>query len=119
MKEVEIFDSPDLSLLSARRRRTRTVAPITRRTAATPPKTAPAIAPVCDDAADCSLALPAPVVVTLAFIVKTGALKERGLSNIKQSKRSPCTNFRANGANIAPWAGLIMVMAMLITTLDT
>ena len=80
MKAVEIFDPPYLRLLSARRRRTKTVAPITRRTAATQPTTAPAIAPVCGDVAGCSLALPALVVVTLAFIEKIGALKERGLS---------------------------------------
>ena len=36
----------------------------------------------------------------------------------KTIERSLCTNFRANGANLAPCAGLIMVMTMLITALD-
>jgi len=81
-KEVEIFDPADLRLLSPRRRRTKTMAPITRTVAATPPATAPAIAPVCDGAASCSLA----PVVPLAFIVRTGALKEGGLSDMKQSR---------------------------------
>jgi hypothetical protein len=48
------------------------MAPITRRIAATPAATAPAIAPVCDDAAGCVLAA---AVVPFTFIVKTGALK--------------------------------------------
>jgi hypothetical protein len=69
-REVEKFDPADLRL------RTKTVAPIPRRTAAIPPTMAPAIAPECDDAAGCSL--PVPVVVTSALIAKVGALKEDG-----------------------------------------
>ena len=81
-KEVEKIDTPDLRLVSLRLRRTNRMAPITRRLAATPPATAPAIAPVCDGAAGCFLA----PVVPLAFIVKTGALKEGELSDMKQSR---------------------------------
>ena len=66
-KEVEKFDLADLRL------RTKTVAPTPRRTAATPTM-APAIAPECDEAADCSP--PAPVAVTSGLIARAGALKQ-------------------------------------------
>jgi hypothetical protein len=67
MKELEIEILLDLRLDSTRRRRTRKTTPIATSTAATPPVTAPAIAAVCDGAVD--------DVVTLASIVKTGALQ--------------------------------------------
>ena len=73
-KEVERIDTVDVRLLSLRRRCTKIMAPITRRIAATPAATAPAIAPVCDDTAGCVLAA---AVVPFNFIVKTGALKRK------------------------------------------
>ena len=67
-KEVEKFNLANLRL------RTKRVAPIPRRTAATPPTMAPAIMPECDDAA--SRSLPAPAAVSSVLIAKVGALKE-------------------------------------------
>ena len=77
-KGIKVFDLADLRL------RTKTAAPITRRTAATLPTAAPAIAPVCDDAVGCSPL--APVAVPVAFIVKIGALKEGRLSDMEPSR---------------------------------
>ena len=98
-KEPKIDDWTDLRLRCLRRRRKKVMAPITTSMATTPPVTAPAIVPVCDGA-DGDV-----VVVTLAFIVRTGALEVERLSGMRQS-RVIYTNFRANGANIAPCAGL-------------
>lgn len=78
--EPKIDDWTDLRLRCLRRRRKKVMTPITTSTATTPPVTAPAIVPVCDGAGG------DVVVVTLAFIVRTGALEMGSLSGMRQSR---------------------------------
>jgi hypothetical protein len=54
------------------------------------------------------------VVVALGFIGCTGTLRGVLVRNEKQIKGSLCTNWRANGANTAPCAGLISIIAASI-----
>lgn len=81
-KEPKIDDWTDLHLRSLRRRRTKGMAAITTSTATTLPVTAPAIIPICDgvDGDD------DVVVVALASIGRTGALKVGRLSGMEQSR---------------------------------
>ena len=67
-----------------------------------PATTPPATAPVCD-LDDVPLAV---VVVRFAVISTTGALRKVSQS-LKKTGFSPNTNLRANGAYIAPCAGLV------------
>ena len=46
-------------------------------------------------------------------------LYETVLVSHESMEELPCTNFRANGANMAPWAGLIIIMPTSVTTPDT
>lgn len=75
------------------------MAPIARKTE-TPPMVPPAIAPACEF--DCDLG-EVPVALGLTVIWRTGALKWQ----VRHRKgRMLSTNLRANGAYIAPCAGL-------------
>jgi hypothetical protein len=67
--------------------------------------TAPRITGVFDFLCDFVL-----VLVPLAFISSAGTLREV-LIRYEKIEASVCTYFRANGANIAPCAGLIGIIA--------
>ena len=112
-------DRPEmgLGLPCLRRRRTKTTTPITESmAAATPPMTPPAIAGgfdfACDESDDFV------VVVPLGFMLSTGALRE-GPTVSHQRDEALWTNFRANGAYTAPWAGLITIIAISVDIRDT
>ena len=96
----------DLGLSHLRRRCKKITTPITAKIAATPHMIPPTIAPMSCFLPDGRL----PVRSTpLAFIVSTGALRKVLLVRNEKKKLEGllCTNFRANGANTAPCAGLM------------
>jgi hypothetical protein len=91
----------DLGLARLRRSCTKAEIPITARMAPAPPMMPPTIAPMFRFL--CGVGL-------LAFIVSTGALRG-SKSGMNRWRRVRFTNFSANGANTAPCAGLINVIA--------
>ena len=57
------------------------------------------------------------VAVPLGFTLSTGTLRESPSQPWKMEELL-CTNFKANGANIAPCAGLITIKPTSVVTLE-
>jgi hypothetical protein len=113
----------DVGLALLRRRRTRVAILITAKKATAPPIPPPTIAPMfpfrfpCDDELfDGEFDSPGTG-TPLAFIVWAGTLRKY-LSQEREMEVPLCTNFRANGAYIAPSAGLIGITVNLVGTPD-
>ena len=111
-------ENTDLGLARLRRCRTKMVTPITAKTAATPPITTPTIVAKfpfrfpCDDDDGKFVSTGR----ALAFIVWTGTLTKS--SQERKKEAFVCTNLRANGAYIAPSAGLITITPYSVGILD-
>jgi hypothetical protein len=100
-----------LARLRLQRRCTKRAIPIRAQMATTPPMMPPAIAAVVRFLRDGGRPL---VVAPLTFIVCTGTLQEGSSQERKTDKGFACTNSEANGANTAPCAGLISIIATSI-----
>jgi hypothetical protein len=86
---------------------------ITAKTAATTPITPPTIAPILPFRFPCDGEFVVPGGPE-AFIVCAGTLRKYPSQERHKMEVPLCTNFRANGAYIAPSAGLICITTTLV-----